>query len=77
MGDQRKDIDAAMTATASLTRPIVPVALGPRAALRAVDGDCPDLQIAWSAHELDRLTAELFGAKGKSTALAPYPAVSA
>lgn len=77
VGDQRKDIDAAMAASASLARPIVPVALGPRAAMRAVDGDCPDLQIAWSAHELDRLTGELFRAKEEKTALAPYPVVSA
>ena len=66
-----------MAAAASLARPIVPIALGPRAALRAVDGDCPNLQIAWSAHELERVTADLFEVPEESTVLAPYPVVSA
>src|SRR5690606_37141339 len=44
VGDQRKDIDAAMAAADALSRPIVTVALGARAALRAVDGDCANLQ---------------------------------
>ena len=77
IGDQRKDIDAAMAASASLARPIVPIALGPRAALRAVEGDCPNLQIAWSAHEFERVTADIFGEHEEARALAPYPAVSA
>lgn len=76
VGDQRKDIDAAMAASASLARPIVPIALGPRAALRAVDGDCPNLQIAWSAHELERVTADLFSGAEESAMLVPYPVVS-
>lgn len=76
VGDQRKDIDAAMAASVNLPRAITPVALGPRAALRAVDGDCPNLQIAWSAHELDRVTADLFEAEEESTVLSPYPVVS-
>ncbi|KRA99939.1 hypothetical protein ASD83_05505 [Devosia sp. Root685] len=77
IGDQRKDIDAAMAAAASLARPIVPVALGPRAALRAVDGDCPNLQIAWSANELERVTADIFGEHEEARVRAPYPVVSA
>lgn len=76
VGDQRKDIDAAMAASANLVRPIVPIALGPRAALRAVDGDCPNLQIAWSVHELERVTAELFSGAEESAMLVPYPVVS-
>lgn len=73
VGDQRKDVDAVMAASAALSRPIVPVALGARAALRAVDGDCPNLQIAWSAHELERVTADMFAAKEKRAVLRPYP----
>jgi phosphoglycolate phosphatase len=76
VGDQRKDVDAAMAASVSLSRAIVPVALGPRAAMRAVDGDCANLQIAWSEHDLDRLTADLFGAGDESAAYAPYPVAS-
>lgn len=76
VGDQRKDIDAAMAASVNLARPIVPIALGPRAALRAVDGDCPNLQIAWSAHELERVTADLFSGAEESAMLVPYPVVS-
>lgn len=60
VGDQRKDVDAALAASAALSRPIVPVALGARAALRAVEGNCPNLQIAWTAHDLERLIAGLF-----------------
>ncbi|KKB81299.1 hypothetical protein VW35_01780 [Devosia soli] len=60
VGDQRKDIDAALAASAALPQPIVPVALGARAALRAVEGNCPNLQIAWTAHDLERLLASLF-----------------
>lgn len=77
VGDQRKDVDAAMSASALLSRPIVPVALGARAALRAVEGDCPNLQIAWSANELERLTAELFEGEEYGPIFVPYPAVTA
>jgi len=77
IGDQRKDVDAAMAASVSLARPIVPVALGPRAALRAMDGDCLNLQIAWSAHELERVFADIFEADEERPVLAPYPVVSA
>ncbi|RYE58936.1 MAG: HAD family hydrolase [Hyphomicrobiales bacterium] len=76
VGDQRKDVDAAMAASVVLSRSIVPVALGARAALRAVDGDCPNLQIAWSANELQRLTDELFGVEEYGPVFAPYPTVS-
>lgn len=76
VGDQRKDVDAAMAASASLNRPIVPVALGPRAAMRAVDGNCPDLQIAWSEHELERFFADIFAAGDEGPARAPYPVIS-
>jgi phosphoglycolate phosphatase len=77
VGDQRKDIDAAMAAAASLDRPIVPIALGPRAAMRAVEGDCPNMQIAWSAHELERVFYDIFGTEEQSPMRAPYPVVSA
>jgi phosphoglycolate phosphatase len=60
VGDQRKDMDAALAASNALSRPIVPVALGARAALRAVDGDCQNMQIAWSAGELERLFSGVF-----------------
>ncbi|KQN72649.1 HAD family hydrolase [Devosia sp. BK] len=73
VGDQRKDVDAALSASANLSRAIVPVALGARAALRAMDGDCPQLQIAWSAHDLDRLTSDLFDTHLYGPVRAPYP----
>lgn len=60
VGDQRKDVDAAMAASAALSQPVVPVALGPRAALRAVAGDCSTLQVAWTAGDLERMISELF-----------------
>jgi phosphoglycolate phosphatase len=75
IGDQRKDVDAAMAAAASLNRPIVPVALGPRAAMRAMERNCPELQIAWSAHDLERAFAGIFGAEDEDSMLAPYPVV--
>ena len=71
VGDQRKDIDAAMAASSALSCDIVPIALGPRAALRAVEGDCPNLQIAWTAGELERLVAGLFEAETGEPLLAP------
>lgn len=77
VGDQRKDVDAALSAAAALTRTIVPVALGPRAALRAMEGDCPQLQIAWSAHDLERLTSDLFDTHIYGPARAGYPLAAA
>lgn len=77
VGDQRKDVDAALSAAANLSRKITPVALGPRAALRAMDGDCPHLQIAWSAHDLDRLTADLFDTHVYGPVRAPFPLAAA
>jgi phosphoglycolate phosphatase len=76
VGDQRKDIDAAMAASAQLRKPIVPVALGARAALRAVEGDCPNLQVAWSANDLDSLTEKLFGCSEQDI-FVPYPVAPA
>ncbi|PXA99979.1 HAD family hydrolase [Nostoc sp. 3335mG] len=77
VGDQRKDIDAALAAAGALCRPIVPVALGPRAALRAMDGNCATLQIAWTAHDLDRLIQSLFVADEADELFSPFPVATA
>ena len=76
IGDQRKDVDAAMAASSALGRAIVPVALGPRAALRALDGDCPNLQVMWSANDLERMLSGLFATPTEDEILAPYPVAS-
>lgn len=73
IGDQRKDVDAAMAASSALNRAIVPVALGPRAALGALDGDCPNLQVMWSVGDLERMLSGLFARPTEDEILAPYP----
>ncbi|SFV34713.1 phosphoglycolate phosphatase [Devosia crocina] len=77
IGDQRKDVDAALAASAKLKRPVTPVALGPRAALRTLDGDCPNLQVMWSASDLERHVAALFPQPCADEAFGPFPVATA
>lgn len=58
VGDQRKDITAALAASEALGRNIRPIALGARAALGAVEGRLGANQIMWTAGDLERA---LFG----------------
>lgn len=54
VGDQRKDIAAALAASEALGRAIRPIAMGARAALAAVDYRLAASQIMWSPADLER-----------------------
>ena len=58
VGDQRKDIAAALAASEVLGRSIRPIAMGARAALGAVDARLGPSQIMWAPADLERA---LFG----------------
>ncbi len=58
VGDQRKDIAAALAASQILVRDIRPIAMGARAALGAFEGRLSPSQIMWSPSDLEKA---LFG----------------
>ncbi|WEJ57274.1 HAD hydrolase-like protein [Devosia sp. FJ2-5-3] len=63
VGDQRKDITAAMAASEIIGHQIVPVALGARAALAAVEICADKAHIMWSATEFGRSVEAAFGSE--------------
>lgn len=60
IGDQRKDIGAAMAAAQVLGRPIRPFALGARAAIGAMEARLSPAQIMWSPGDFERLVEDTF-----------------
>jgi len=60
VGDQRKDIGAALAASQVVGQTIRPIALGARAALAAVDARLTPSQIMWSAADLERAVQSAF-----------------
>lgn len=60
VGDQRKDIAAALAASAQLGRPVRPVALGARAAMAAMEARLPTNQVMLTANDLERHVDRLF-----------------
>lgn len=63
VGDQRKDITAAMAAGAQVGHKIVPVALGARAAMAAVETCAESAHIMWSAADFERTVDAAFAGK--------------
>jgi phosphoglycolate phosphatase len=61
VGDQRKDITAALAASEVIGHQIVPVALGARAAMAAVEICADKAHIMWSATEFCRSVDAVFG----------------
>lgn len=75
IGDQRKDIDAALAASGIVGRNIRPFALGARAALGAVEARLSPSQIMWTAGDFERTVAGLFEAEDMGRSLIdPLPA---
>lgn len=54
IGDQRKDIGAALAASQAIGHAVRPIALGARAALGAVEARLTPTQIMWSAQDFQR-----------------------
>lgn len=73
VGDQRKDITAALAASESLGHTIVPVALGARAAMAAVDICADNAHIMWSAVDFERSVDAAFAGKTPRPLVAPLP----
>ncbi|NGP19105.1 HAD hydrolase-like protein [Devosia aurantiaca] len=74
IGDQRKDITAALAASAKLGRTIRPVALGPRAALGAVEARLSPSQIMWTPADFERAVRTTFGEDLRHWLIDPLPA---
>lgn len=75
VGDQRKDIAAALAASQAIGQSIRPIALGARAALGAMDARLPAAQIMWSAADLERTVEAAFDTERSQWSLiAPLPA---
>lgn len=60
IGDQRKDIAAALAASQQVGHPIRPFALGARAALGAVEARLTPAQLMWTATDFERAIAAVF-----------------
>lgn len=75
IGDQRKDIAAALAASQLVGHAIRPFALGARAALGAVEARLTPGQIMWSPADFERTVAAAFEPSGIEQALIdPLPA---
>ncbi|UYO00030.1 MAG: HAD hydrolase-like protein [Devosia sp.] len=65
IGDQRKDISAALAASDVVGRPIRPFALGPRAASGARQAQLHASQVMWTAADFDKLVSAMFPKRDK------------
>ena len=74
VGDQRKDIAAAVAASQALGQPIRPIALGPRAALAAVEARLTPSQIMLGPWDLERAVRATFEEDIGSLLIDPLPA---
>ncbi|MCP8882446.1 HAD family hydrolase [Devosia sp. XJ19-1] len=75
IGDQRKDIGAAVAASQAIGHAVRPIALGARAALGAVEARLAPAQIMWSALDFERTVAAAFEPDGIERSLIdPLPA---
>jgi phosphoglycolate phosphatase len=75
IGDQRKDIGAALAASQVIGHAIRPIALGARAALGAVEARLAPSQIMWSAADFERAVQSAFDTERVERSLIdPMPA---
>lgn len=74
IGDQRKDIAAAMAASQSLGHGIKPFALGARAALGAVEARLSPSQIMWTPGDFERAVNAAFEPSYGPMLIDPLPA---
>jgi len=75
IGDQRKDIGAAMAASQIVGQTIRPIALGARAALGAVELRLSPTQIMWTPGDFERAVAQSFARQQESAPrISPLPA---
>jgi len=74
VGDQRKDITAALAASQAAGRSIRPMALGARAALAAVEARLSPSQILWTAGDLERTIEVAFEEERARFMIDPLPA---
>jgi phosphoglycolate phosphatase len=74
VGDQRKDITAALAASQQIGRSIRPIALGARAALGAVEARLSPSQIMWTAADLERAVCSSFEEDIEHFLIDPLPA---
>ncbi|MCW5722867.1 MAG: HAD hydrolase-like protein [Devosia sp.] len=73
VGDQRKDINAAMAASDLVGHKIVPVALGARASMAAVEICAESAHIMWSAADFERAVCAAFGNTAPQALVSPLP----
>lgn len=74
VGDQRKDVTAALAASQAAGRSIRPMALGARAALAAVEARLSPSQILWTAGDLERTIEVAFEEERARFMIDPLPA---
>jgi phosphoglycolate phosphatase len=75
IGDQRKDINAALAASQVIGHTIRPIALGARAALGAIEARLSPTQIMWTPADFERSVKQAFEIEPPETSLAaPLPA---
>lgn len=75
IGDQRKDITAALAASRIVGHPIRPIALGARAALGAVEARLNPSHIMWTPSDFQRTIEAMFEADAPAMSLIdPLPA---
>jgi len=75
IGDQRKDIGAAMAASQLIGQTIRPIALGARAALGSVELRLPPTQIMWTPGDFERAVAQTFARPQENAPImGPLPA---
>jgi len=75
IGDQSKDIGAALAASQVIGHTIRPIALGARAALGAVESRLSPSQIMWTAADFERTVQQTFDLpQSESPLISPLPA---
>jgi len=75
IGDQSKDIGAALAASQVIGQTIRPIALGARAALGAVESRLSPGQIMWTPADFERTVQQIFDrAQPEAALMPPLPA---